>query len=249
MKHYPAFFRLAPFLLLLAGIGCNDKLPVEPIGSVIMPLAKGNMWIGTLTTYYEGSIISTEQDTIMVKDEMTIYVKSDKPGVQDLEPQTWYLCDDLETGGEIWYRNSEDGLRSTTGSGLARMKDEQDGCQCSDFPMRYPAKVTDTSGTLPIIKVLIPNPDDTSNPTVLDQITARYVQNVDTTITVPLGTYDVNVYHLKILTPETAMFVGTVPWQYMAPDVGPVQIVWYKDGANRPFRVEKRWVLTELKLN
>ncbi|MGE3801003.1 MAG: hypothetical protein AB7H80_08290 [Candidatus Kapaibacterium sp.] len=222
--------------------GCGDRLPVEPAPSVIMPLAKGNIWVGKLTTLAEdGSVVSTIFDTIEVRDERTITTAN---GVS-----TWYLCDDLKGGEELWYTNTSSGLQLTSEDGLNAIANGGEGCRCDYLNALYPAERGDTSGSLPKAKVLLPNPDDPANPLVIDQITAYYVEAVDTATTVPLGSYRCNVYHLKILAPSDARFANATPWYYLAPDVGPVKIEWYEGGGPETGRMTKKWELVALTLH
>ncbi|MCB0710985.1 MAG: hypothetical protein KDD67_01505 [Ignavibacteriae bacterium] len=236
------FLKGLGIVVLLIWSGCSDRLPVEPAPSVIMPLAKGNMWIGKLTTFAEdGSVVSTMFDTIEVRAERTITTVG---GVS-----TWYLCDDLAEDGELWYTNESSGLQLITGDGLDALANGGDGCGCHYLNALYPAERGDTSGSLPKAKVLLPNPDDPANPLVVDQITAYYVEAVDTATTVPLGSYRCNVYHLKILAPLDARFINAIPWYYLAPDTGPVKIEWYEGGSPETGRMTKQWELVHVELH
>ncbi len=244
---FPCIAGIITVLLLTTAPGCNDRLPTEPTGSVIMPLAKGNMWIGTLTTYAEdGSVIGTEPDTIAVTEQRLTTIHDGTGNRQHI----WYRCKGLSSDSlPYWYRNGDEGLLQTTEDGLSAIENQQGNCTCLSLIARYPAQTGDTSGTAPKAKVLIPNPDDPANPLIVDQIIARYVESTDTAVIVPAGSYRCHLYYLKLISPDNARFAGSTPWQYMVPDIGPVKIEWYEGGSPATGRMTKKWELVETHLN
>lgn len=220
-------------LLLTTAPGCNDRLPTEPKENVIMPLAKGNMWIGTLTTFAEdGTIIGTTPDTILVTD------------AEEINGSTWYQCRAIGYDASTWYRNGNGGLWDGRRPTLEAAYIENEKYV---FAL-YPAQEGDTTDT-ETAKVLVPDPANPNNPKLVDQIIVRYVEATDTVVTVPLGIYPCNLYRTRLLEPVNASFVGAIPWQYFAPNVGPVKIEWYQGGAPETGQMTQKWELMEVKLH
>lgn len=219
--------------LLVTAIGCNDRLPTEPKEDVIMPLAKGNMWIGILTTYAEdGTIIGTTHDTILVTD------------AKEINGSTWYQCRAIGYEESTWYRNGVDGLWDGRRPTLEAAYIENEKYVFAP----YPARKGDTTNT-ETIKVLVPDPANPGNPKLVDQIIARYVESTDTVIRKLLdGYYTCYLYRTRLIEPVHASFVEAIPWQYFAPGVGPVRIEWYQGGSPATGRMTKIWELVEMKL-
>ena len=261
------FVFILALLLLPTFWGCNDRLPVQNSDEdILLPLAKGNMWIGRLTTYGEdGSVLSTKWDTIMIRDEVKISVRNDSSDTETLESQTWYLSDNLEANDEgwqedevTWYRQTPEGLLTWQGFGTAPVTDEMreyllenpvEEFPCLYMSARYPAQAGDTCGRLPDAQVLLPDPDNPGGALPATQIMSRYVEATDSGIALPFSSYYCNVYHFKILAPQNAKFIGAVAWQYIAPNVGPVLIEWYQGGSPATGRMTQKWELIEARLN
>ncbi|MCB0710986.1 MAG: hypothetical protein KDD67_01510 [Ignavibacteriae bacterium] len=225
--HSYKFSLLTVTFLLLVVSGCGDRLPTGPAGSVIMPLAKGNMWIGRLTRYSEdGTVASTTSDTVKITEAI--------PWSENGEDALWYFS---EASGvdflTMLCRNTDEGLMVYS---------------CFGVVAPYPAAPLDTSSTLRG-EVLIPNSDDPNNPFTAELVTATRVEDVDRNVVVPSGSYKAYVYREKILEPDSVKFTGDIPWKYFVPDVGPVLVEWYQGGSPETGRMTKKWELVELQLH
>lgn len=198
-----------------------------------MPLAKGNMWIGTETTFNEsGDVVSTRPDTISITD------------VRSVNGKLWYRSNRGTQDQEIWYRNSEDGLHGT----YVDPNEPDDFDECTCLSLHYPAPRGDTL-RFPSAQVLLPDPGQPGNVRIVRQIIAMYLESTDSAVTVPAGSYRSHVYRQRLFEPDNAQFVGDVPWHYYVPDIGPVMIEWYPRGEPKYGGVTRRWELVEARLN
>lgn len=220
---------LLPIIVLLA-TGCGDQLPTNPSdGRFIMPLAVGNRWVGLETTYAsDGSVAGTRFDTIEIVDVITS------------QGATWYKSSPLKEGRVVWYQNNKEGLHI-----VSKVVGEIPDCNC--LHLHYPAKQGE-SYELPSAQILLPDPNG-GPPTTVEQKIDIYLQSTETKVQVPNGEHTCYLYMQRLLAPENARFVGSPPWQYYTPDLGPVKMEWYPQGDPAEGPMVKKWELVDVRLN
>ena len=191
-------------LLIACGVylpSCGDRLPTSPANDQIQPLAVGNWWIGKVTAQDSSGMPITYLDTIRILSR-----REESPG----PPTTIYI----DNRGWKHYYIGRELYRKSCESG---MNHELTACGAVAI---YPAEVSDTFGTLPDAKVLIPDPNG-GDPQVVDQKVAMKVIATDTVITVEAGTFSCYHYRPTILEPSNARFIEETDLFY-SPGVGMV---------------------------
>ncbi len=185
---------------LLVAVSCIDR-PTAPNGSVIMPLAVNNKWIGEWTTYSDTDSTTFAQDTLL---SIT--------GTAVMDGDLWYVTN---TGERLI--NKPDGLYTV-------MHSDTGGCTCRRIKALYPAMVGDTFNTVPPAYFLWPGETEPVKQIVADQVGSR-----DTLIILSSGVYKCYHYHPEMFAPVDARFITEQHWFY-APDIGPVLILQYDGG-------------------
>jgi hypothetical protein len=133
--------------------------------------------------------------------------------------------------GENWYRTNRGDLFINRANGLEMKTD-----MCDAIVSLYPTTAGESVRVGSSMLVLLP---DQSEPVSVDIINRTV--SVDSTVTVPAGTYSAHHYRLELTNPN-ATFIESRSYFYV-PDIGPVRI----DTESRGTLIE-RWELEDARL-